>query len=93
MREHSTSTDRNHDFDDAMTTLGDSMGGLGEKLTKLNKDIDDLQRSTERWGENQRAISESLSQAADSLAAVAQQNDTPTADTAHSPTGFAAADD
>jgi len=92
MSDHNLSTDRDHAFGDAMTTLGDSMGGLSAKLTELNGDIDDLQRSTERWGKNQRDISESLSRAADSLAAAAADGDSPTADTTPT-TGWAAADD
>lgn len=93
MSETNAPTDRDRSFGGPLTTLGSEMSGLSEKLMALNRDIDDLQRSTERWGENQRAISESLSQAADSLATFGEDDGTPTADTTQQATGWAAADD
>ena len=68
----------------SLTTLSTSAGGLRESVRSLNRAMDDLQVSTERWSDRQRAASESLSRAADSLRAAS--------DTASS-NSFAPADD
>ena len=68
----------------SLTTLSASAGGLRESVRSLNRAMDDLQVSTERWSDRQRAASESLARAADSLR--------PASGTASS-SGFAPADD
>ncbi|MDS0281968.1 hypothetical protein [Haloarcula onubensis] len=71
-----------------LTALSSSANGLSSSVQELNRAIDDLQVSTAQWGENQRAASESLSRAADSLKPVSVG----VTDAAASG-GFAAADD
>ena len=75
---------------DALTDLSTSADGLSEELLTLNRAIDNLQASTERWSENTRATSESLSQAAASLSELSEQ---PGASAGPSGSGFAPADD
>jgi len=70
-----------------LTSLSDSADGLSRSVRELNSVVDELQVSTERCGENQRAASESLSRAADSLEPVSVDA------TSASSSGFAPADD
>ncbi|GGN99253.1 hypothetical protein [Haloarcula pellucida] len=56
------------DLGDAMGTLSGSMGDFSDELTSLQRAVTDLQDSTRRASEHQRAVSASLHRAADSLA-------------------------
>jgi len=71
----------------SLTDLSNSADGLSERVRSLNRAVDDLQVSTERWGKRQQAASKELSRAADSLRA--GPTDRPSA----ASTGFAPADD
>jgi chromosome segregation ATPase len=51
----------------ALTTLSTSADGLYSELVALNRAIDDLQASKERCSAKQKAVSESLASAAQSL--------------------------
>jgi len=74
----------------SLTDLSNSADGLSERVRSLNRAVDDLQDSTERWGERQQEASEELSRAADSLRA-GSTGQPSTAGNAS--TGFAPADD
>jgi len=69
-----------------LTSLSKSADGLSRSVRQLNRAVDDLQLSTERWGENQRAASESLSRAAETL-------EPGSVDATSASDGFAPADD
>jgi septal ring factor EnvC (AmiA/AmiB activator) len=56
----------------ALRSLSDSATDLEQELAELNDAIDELQASTEQCSERQRAASESLAGAADSLQRRAQ---------------------
>ncbi|MBX0322808.1 hypothetical protein EGH21_07165 [Halomicroarcula sp. F13] len=55
------------DLGDAMGTLSESMDGLSDELTALNEAVVALQATTCRASDHQRAVSTSLSRAAETL--------------------------
>jgi len=73
-----------------LSTLSSAADGLSSNVRTLQRAVDDLQTSTERWGERQAKASESLSHAADNLAAASVDRPDAVGDVS---TDFAVADD